>query len=283
LGLRRIDINPGLFPWKEGKRQDVMAKYDAVVQAARSAGMRIVLNPQYSPTYHKISSLDAWSSVAIPVYEELARRYKPDVFNVAHEPSTMAKRMGAKNSIQAWRDFARRAAQAIKRESPQTKVAAGGLYTEQEYFNEFLNLSEVDLMSINIYDLKGLKTYNAMIEDAQARGKNVYIAETWRPPYFQPKLGPRLSLESVVAKSIGDRDFEDVDIHWLETMVEYARAWGLQSVTPFWTQAFFKYVGEDGDALSESYNNAAASAIRNEERTRLFRRYQELIRTHGGR
>src|SRR5947209_2717904 len=71
LGLRRIDINPGLFPWKEGTRRDVIAKYDLVIKAAHAAGLQIVLNPQYSPTYHRVSSLEEWSNAALPVYVEL--------------------------------------------------------------------------------------------------------------------------------------------------------------------------------------------------------------------
>ncbi len=273
-GVHRIDINPGLFPWTDGN-QETIAKYDALIDHIRGAGVAIGLNPEYSPTYHPVASFRQWRAAALPVYAELARRYQPDVFVVVHEPTTMAARMGLLVGPRAWRDFARDAAWTVKRESPATRIGAGGLAWEKAYFDAFASLRIIDVMTLDIYTLDDLPTYNEMIRTARRAGKPVYIEETWRSTCYTPE--PGMTLEEISAIGIGDPAFRDLDIKWLETLAAYAGAWGLESMTPSWTQTFFKYMDGAG-GLDPDYNREVAAAIGRGERTATFYAFQDLVR-----
>src|SRR5690606_37818575 len=154
-----------------------------------------------------------------------------------------------------WGEFAREAAIAVKKASPKTRIGAGGLGIEMPYYQEFLDSKEIEVMTLDIYNLGGLKTYNRMIMIAKRAGKPVYIEETWRTPFYQRK-GRSATLETISATGIGRRDFRELDREWIRTMARYASAWGLEAITPFWTQTYFHYADQKdkGDALSEEYN-----------------------------
>ena len=213
------------------------------------------------------------------MYAELARRYQPDIFVVVHEPSTMASRMGEQVSPRDWRNFASRAAKIVKENSPNTRCGAGGLSWEKKYFQAFLELKEIDVMTIDIYNLRGLKTYNKMIRQARKRGKPVYIEETWRPPYYVKQAG--MTLDAVSMKGIGSTRYAGLDIKWLETITAYASTWDLEAVTPFWTQTFFKYADGDADALDPEYMRQVVDAIDHGKRTETFYAYKKLITQWG--
>ncbi len=281
LGIDRIDINMGLFPWKD-KDQAQIAKYDAIIRHIRNAGLQVAINPQYTPVRHRVSSLEEWTTAAIPVYEEIARRYKPEIFVTVHEPTTMNKRMGAEAGAAEWRDFARTSAVAVKKVSPRTRCGAGGLYTEFEYFREFASLPELDVLTLNIHGLTGLKTYNQMVRIARGAGKGVYIEETWRPAhYVQQKWWKRDTLETISGTGIGLRSFEQLDIEWLETIAQYASVLELEAVTPFWTQTFFAYVPEGGHAFRGDYNQRVMEAVRRGDRTETYHAVKRLIQRYG--
>jgi hypothetical protein len=277
-GARRIDMNVGLFPWLDQgtpRGDQAIAKYDAIVRRVRDAGLQLVLNPQYSPTYHRLAGFAEWTQSAPRVYEEVARRYQPDILVVVHEPTTMASRLGTTVTPSEWADFARRAAQAVKRVSPRTRCGAGGLSSEVEYFRAFLALPEIDVLTLDIYDLDSLPIYTAMATLARQSDKPAYIAETWRTPFAVP--GPGDTADTVAARGVGDQGFEALDAKWLRALTLYAGALGLEAVTPSWTQTFFKYVPEGGgDALDPAYTLEVVEALRRGERTETFFAFRAL-------
>jgi hypothetical protein len=272
-GVSRVDINPGLYPWKEND-QSVIAKYDAIVSYIRQKGMKLGINPQYSPVRDKVSSVDEWQDDMMPIYAELASRYHPDIFVVVHEPTTMNARMHAKASPERWAQFASAAAAVVKGKSPGTRIGAGGLYNEAAYFRAFLDLDAIDVMTLDIYKLAELPAYSRLIREAKAKGKPVYIEETWRPPYFTPRLG--MTADQAAAKSVGDERFQDLDAKWMRAMRDWAGAEGLESVTFFWMQVFFNYANADAGALDPSYNKATAAAIAAGRRTKTYDVLKEL-------
>jgi hypothetical protein len=228
----------------------------------------------------KVGSLADFEQIALRAYAEMARRYHPDVFMVIHEPTTMMGRMGIKVSPAEWANFAQKAAQVVKRESPNSRIGACGLFYERPYFDAFLGINSIDVMALDIYDLKHLYVYNDMIRSAREAGKGVYIEETWRTPFLLPSQGKQ-NLDVASSSGIGEERYQQVDGKWLETMALYASAWGLEALTPFWTPTFFKYVREDGSAISYEYESKVASAVQKGERTETFRKYQEIIKRYG--
>ena len=274
-GVFRVDLNVGLFPWVDGDRETI-AKYDAVVDRIRAKGMQLALNPQYSPVKHKVGSVREWREKAIPVFGQLAERYKPDTFVVVHEPTTMTARMGTKASPEEWRDFAREAARVVKEKSGRTRIGAGGLFEEVAYFNTFVDMPEVEVLTLDIYRLVGLKEYAAMTKRAQDRGKPVYIEETWRPPYYRGR--PGASLDQIAVKSVGDRSFQELDIKWINGIAKFASAVGIEAITPIWMQTFFKYADGEVDAFDPQYNKQVIEAIHRGERTKTYEAVRALAR-----
>jgi hypothetical protein len=274
-GVDRVDINPGLSPWLEND-QAVIAKYDAAVERIRQHGMKLALNPQYSPVRHKFTSFAQWRPRALAVYAALAARYQPDIFVVAHEPSTMAARLGGKVTVQEWTEFVRDAALLVRSKSPNSRIGAGGLASERKYFEAFAQMPLVEVLTLDLYSLRDLPVYQDMIRAARAAGKPVYIEETWRPPYFQPR--PGMTLESASMQNVGNREFEALDSRWLQVLTRYAQVNNLEAITPVWMFPLFKYVEGAGDLDDAGYNRAVVEAIARGERTTTFRTLQELVR-----
>ena len=274
-GVDRIELNPGQFPWLDHD-QATIAKYDAAVERIRQHGLKLIVNPQYSTVRHKVDSFAEWRKRAVILYAELARRYRPDTFVVVHEPSTMASRMGGKVRVSDWVGFVRETAKVVKENSPNTRIGAGGLASERKYFDAFVRLPEVEVLTLDIYGVRELKEYNRMIRAAQAAGKPVYIEETWRPPYFQSQ--PGMTPDAASLKNVGNREFEVLDSRWLRVMTAYAQANHLEALTPIWMFALFSYIDGSGDLDDPTYNRAVVEAIMRGERTTTFRTLQEMVR-----
>jgi len=277
-GVYGIDINMGLYPWLD-KDEETIKKYDSLIEHIRKQKLQLVVSPVYSVVYHKIKDYDDWCRKATSVWVEIARRYKPDIFVVIHEPTTQNTRMGLKFTPKQWAEFVAKTAKKIKEVSHKTECGAGVLHTEYEYFKEFLKTEELKYISFDCYDLKGLKKVNEMIKEAKKANKIVYIEETWRPPHIPPKTAK--NLDSYMAEGIGLAEFADIDCLWLELITIYASIWNMDAVTPFWTQTFFKYVEDNGNALSKDYNSKVFEAIKRGERTKTFHKLVELIKRYG--
>ena len=282
-GVHRVDINMGLFPWLDN-HQETIQKYDALIRHIRQAKLQLAINPQYSTMYHKFGKFDDWKTAALEVYPEIAQRYQPDIFVVVHEPTVMNGRMGINVSPKEWRDFTRQAAMAVKEVSPGSRCGAGivvALESERKYFDEFLALEELDIITFDIYAINDLYKANRMIVQVKAKGKSAYIEETWRPAYYVPRAGKIETLDVISARGIGNEAFQALDAKWLDTMALYAGTCGLDAVTPFWTQTFFKYVKEGGNALDPNYNRQVIEAINKGKRTKTFEAFKTIIQQKG--
>lgn len=274
-GVAQVDLNMGLFPWVS-KDAAAIEKYDEVVRHIRASGMQVAINPQYSPLRHKVKDLAEWRSVSLPIYGTIAERYKPETFVVVHEPTTMSARMRSRATPEEWAAYAREATRIVKERSPKSRIGAGGLDTEERYYNAFAELPEIDVMTLDIYNLRNLPTFQQMVQTAKKRGKGVYIEETWRPPYFTRAFGQ--TLDRIAVKNVGDRSFEDLDVKWIRTIAAWAAANGVEAITPVWMQTFFTYGGTETEAFDPAYLKAVNAAIERGERTRTFNAIRDLSR-----
>ncbi len=272
-GAGRVDINLSLDPWRDGD-QGVIKKYDAVIARVRQDGMQLGINPEFNRSNDKTYGFKAWTADALKYYPEIAKRYHPEVFAVIHEPTTMAARMGEKISANDWIVFAQEAIVAVRSESPHTRCGVGLLPQEWAYTKRILMLHGLDALSVDIYSLDGLKILNGMIAEAKKAKKSVYVEETWRTPNVTGHEG---TLEAWSSVGIGNAAYEALDQRWNETIANYASVWGMDAVTPFWTQTFFLYVNDAHDgALDPAYNGRVIEAIDKGLRTDTFRAYQKL-------
>jgi len=278
-GVHGVDINMGLSPWID-RYQPSIDKYDKLIEYIRSRNMRLAINPAYWAA-HKVRDFKEWTENTLIAWEEIARRYNPDQFVLVHEPSTQEMRMGFSVHPGKWVEFVKGTARVVKRVSPQSRLGAGVLAKEEAYFKKFIQMPELDTISFDIYNLRDLKTINSMVKKARNTGKIVYIEETWRTPYWIPRGSTSVNLDDVISTGIGLERFQELDAKWLETITLYASVMQMETVTPFWTQTFFKYVREGGHALKGDYNLQVLSAIERGDRTATFEVFKELIQRYG--
>ena len=274
-GAKRVDINPGLWPWSPQDREN-MAKYDALVRHIREVGLQLAWNPSFWPEDAHVTSLADWEKVALPVYAEMARRYQPDIFSVIHEPTTMNQRMHIQASPDEWRQLATKAARVVKQASPRTRAAAGSLQWEMPYFQEFVTIPDLDVVTVDIYFLKGLSNFAAMARIAHQQGKDIYIEETWRFTVLK-----EAAAGGARRRDVSNQAFEDLDIKWLEAMVLFANKYGMSAITPFWSTALFTYLPQSMDAADRRFFKAVSDNIKRGTRTRYFQKYRELAQQYG--
>lgn len=275
-GAGRLEIYPDPTAWLR-KDAASIGRYDALISHMRDIGLGVVLGPE---VFHGRTDKDfgKWEDNTLRAYAEMARRYRPDIFVVLHEPTTMAGRLGLGVTPGQWRGFVERAVRVVKEASPGTRTAAGGQHYELPFIMHWLDIKALDTVTINIYGLQGLQDYDRIIDMARAHGKTVYIEETWRYP---PQKPGKRTLEEAVSAGIGLEKYEDVDRKWLRALTIYANAKALEAITPFWTDTFFKRVEEDGSGLSYRYGREVADAVLRGERTETYRTYRELSRQYG--
>jgi hypothetical protein len=279
-GATRIDLNPTPAAWVNN-REDVIRKYDAIVNRARAAEMEVVFNPAFVQG-EGVRGFDQLRDAARQMYGEIARRYRPDVFTVIHEPGTMGTRLGVRVSPNEWAAFAKEMAIVVKTASPTTRCSAGVLHNEGEYLDAFLKVPELEMIGFDIYALAAVESHFVrMIESARTAGKSPYIEETWHPAVEVSNGQVRVS----PGGGIGRKGFEDLDGKWLRAMTVFASAMQLEAITPFWTPTFFAYgdtPAEESGVKLEFLRNAE-HALQRGERTSTSRTYQELAAQFGGR
>ena len=262
-GAGRIEIYASPATWADGDGETI-AKYDALVDHIRKIGLVVAISPEFNYGERRIRQFSDWQEYAVPAYREMARRYRPEIFVVVHELTTMADRMEIMTMPDEWRGFAE---EAVKEASPGTRTAAGGQYYELPYYNELLGIAGLDI-TIALCQNNGLPKS----PPTSAKGT------------APESITPAMHKETCPAsKGIGLRDFEAIDGRWLEALTLYANAWGLDGITPFWTTTFFTYVESNGDGLSDEYNSRVEEAIRRQGRTDTFRAFQALSERYGKR
>lgn len=276
-GISRIDINMGFFPWLDN-RTEVIEKYDKLIAHIRAKNLELNINPQFSSHYHEVENYADFKQKALSLYQQLAERYQPERFIVLHEPTTMNEWMKLNISPQQWAEFAKEASLIVKQASSKTKTGAGFLTMvekEKDYFDELVKLYELDLITLDIYHLKGLELASEIAEISGQNNKTVYIEETGRPNFYVPRIGKKASLTQISQAGIGALEFQEVDIKWLQAMACFATSHNLEAVTPAWPQPLFKYTKEGG-AFSPKYNQEVLEAINKGEHTKYFSALAEL-------
>jgi hypothetical protein len=291
-GARRVDINPAIDPWRNNDTESIK-KYDAVIAHIRRLGMQLAINPEVNHRHDKSETFATWKAAALKAYGEMARRYKPDVFAVIHEPTTMTARIlpglvshetrGYVQSMTqavdppAWANFVKDAVDAVKSASPKTRCAAGVLYFERPFFKAFVGLKNLDAISLDIYSLNGIRVYDAMIEAALRQGKTVYIEESWRETHTDPMWA---KFTNITPRPGGSAAFQKIDSKWLETLSQYASARGLEAITACGVtsmQCLFYYAADShGGNLDPMYVQRVIEAIKRGERTKTFATLKHL-------
>lgn len=255
-GVQRVDLNPGITTIND---KTATALYDAVVQRIRQLGMQLAINPEIdNADAQQITSFQDFQTMAQQNYPLLAQRYQPDNFVIVHEPTTQDARLGVSPTTQEWDSFVRTIAPLIKAASPHTRVGAGGFYDgpENTLFQDFVGIPTctgsnaasgcLDFMTMDIYDYTTFTQLDGWIQAAQQSGKTIYVEETWAPKDLPNPLPPNWQslpggLDSIALIGTCNIVFAQMDVNWLDAMMQWGAVNNLEAVTVFTTPAFFYY------------------------------------------
>lgn len=290
-GFAGVDINMGLFPWYNEDKASI-AKVEKAIERIQRAGLRMAFNPELNPwASGKLADFEAYTQASVKVWSMLARRFQPAVLMVTHEIFTMRWRLGFEVPMEKWVDYLRRTAAAVKEASPRTLVGVGfvpGTFAQDlRYAEKLAPMPEMDLISVDIYDLRGFDRTNTVVKWAKAAGKRVFIEETWRAVYWPKEVEVKFKGGEGVwdGVGVGAEKFQPIDALWMEMVSVYAAAWGMETVVPFWTQVMFKYLQTDdwqkSFVYSAEYNAAVREALLKGERTKTFHAWKKLIQELG--
>jgi hypothetical protein len=277
-GSTVVDINPSPQVWLKPIPESI-AKYDAALARARKLGMQISFNPTTFPGWDPLVDYNGYFKEAMIFYAELARRYKPDIFSVMHEPISMDHRLGGHVTPKQWAEFTAATCSLVKRESPDTKCVTSYLPCDIEVLEEVVKVPVLDGIGLDIYqEFDDFQTFDKMIAMAKANGKFAYIAETWRPMIiFRDGV-----LDNDPAASVPDLLLSKLDGKWFKAMTYYALTRGLEAMNVWWTSGFFAYDGSPS-GTSPEFGAAGEKALLRGERTATFSAFKALAAQFGKR
>lgn len=290
-GAQRIEFNPGVTSLAN---PDVMAKYDALAAHIRELGLQLAINPEVNPgELGKTPSFQDFQNAALLAYQQLAARYQPDNFVIVHEPSTMDARLGLVTNVQAWHGFILAAAPLIRAASPHTRLGAGGFLNgvltflsnqENTYWLDFVKISVLDFMTMDIYNVDTFSQYILWAQLAQANNKGIAIEETWAPQYLPSPLPPTAlnplgyltaPLDNLAIVGPCNQDFAGMDANWLQSMAMFASFYSMESVTAFTTEDFFALGSSGHDRPGDAtYDASVVQALSQGKLTSTANAYQ---------
>jgi hypothetical protein len=277
-GAGRIDINPSPKVWTKPVPESI-AKYDAAIAEMRRLGIQVAFNPTTFPNFDPPAKYADWQQVSAKMYAELARRYKPDVFSVMHEPWSMDHRLGEHVTPQQWREYIETSVRIVKKESSGTKCVASFLPHEVDVLQEALKVKALDGIGLDIYqEYDDFQTFDRMIRMAKDAGKFAYIAETGRP-MITFRSG---SLDFDAIASVADPELGKLDGKWMQALALYAASRGLVALTEFWTSTFFSYSSQGPDPTTPQFATEVEKAMLRGAHTDTFEAFRALAAKYGG-
>jgi uncharacterized protein (TIGR03437 family) len=300
-GVQRVDFNPGVTTIDDPA---AVANLDAMVHHTRQLGMMLAIHPEYLVGELSVNTFQDFTAAALVTYPQLAARYRPDNFVIVHEPTTQTARMGISGSVAEWDAFIRAVEPLIKAASPRTRVGAGDCTncSETAYFPDFAAIPTCTAsnQAAGCLDFLTMDLYNDSAADfaqdvawaalAHSTGKGVYMEETWAPHYLPAGInlgeyqGSPTGLEGASLVGSCDQVFETLDQDWLSALAQFDIANGLESITPFTTQAFFLYVSAAApldDASNHTYILEMAAALQAGQLTATASAYAGMAQQHG--
>jgi uncharacterized protein (TIGR03437 family) len=305
VGAQRIEINPGYLSLQDPA---IMAMYDAIVLHIRQLGLQLAINTVVVQGQNNGSNFTEFQANAAPAVQQIAARYQPDNLVIVHEPDSMNTRLttaanGSPSNfsptptVADWDGFIQTVAPLVKAVSPHTRLGAGCYYAavtsltqvyvdnENAYFQSFAALSELDFLTMDIYNDDTFSQYQQWAQLAIASGKSVYIEETWIPHYFANGLTSYNSSNLDTQNTLGpcDAAFSSLYGPWIQALALFASNNGMESVTIFSSPAFFAYgTSVSNDEPEEgAYEVMAASALEQGQLTSAGQAYMSTAKQMG--
>lgn len=270
IGGVTIAVSYPLYSPDFPQYEEYVAFYKQVAREVRQRGMKldveagvVFANTPFSPFEDSFTGLtfEQFKTVKKRMFQAIIHDLQPDYLNIGAEPDTAADLTGIRELLdpQKYREYVDYVLDGLDRGN--TKVIAGiGSWGNLAYVRA-LAQTDLDAIDIHIYPVVGncLTNAVAIAEIAAQNGKGVMLDECWLYKV------DRLTASGVAtAPEAFKRDsysfWEPLDKQFLTEMAQFARAYRVEYVSPFWSNFFFATLEYDPAYEELSYTEVVALA-----------------------
>jgi hypothetical protein len=216
----------------------------------------------------------------------IARELRPDYFCLSEEQSTERMLTGLDITTSDYLAFLRSAPAAIDPPAGVKLGAGSGSWENPTLVQELTRDSPLDFIDIHVYPLSnGLTDYLQVTSDwasaAVAAGKEAVVGEAWLYKVSVQELQAGVGFQTLFGRDVYSF-WQPLDVQFLDTTVDMARASGIRYVSFFWSRYLFGYVdydeppGTSGVALQQAANLASWSAFSRHELSATGEEFKRL-------
>jgi hypothetical protein len=174
--------------------------------------------------------------------EAIIADIRPDFLTILSEPDTQTRNTGLTFSPSEFAATVRQVARNL--DTAGAKLGAGaGTWIASEYFKKLADIAELDYLDLHIYPIQyGFASDRALkaAEVARSHGKRVAIGEAWLYKATGREFG-RIAPAEVFARDVYSF-WQTLDDHFLEMVVNLARAVDAEFCSFFWMKYLYGYV-----------------------------------------
>ena len=299
IGGVTIAVSYPLYSPDFPRYEEYVAFYKQVAREVRQRGMKldveagvVFANTPFSPFEDSFTgfTFEQFKTIKKRMFEAIIRDLQPDYLNIGAEPDTAADLTGIRELLdpQKYREYVDYVLDDL--EKGKTKVIAGiGSWGNLAYVRA-LAQTDLDALDIHIYPVVGncLANAVAIAEIAAQNGKGLVLDECWL--YKEDRLAASGVAAAPEAFKRDSYSFwEPLDKQFLTEMAQFARAYRVEYVSPFWSNFFFATLEYDAAYEGLSYTEVVALAnqvtsinVVDGKLSPLGKHYQQVIAENAG-
>ncbi|MBU4319216.1 MAG: hypothetical protein KKF30_18310 [Proteobacteria bacterium] len=219
--------------------------------------------------YTKASFIQARKNQLLTIATEI----KPDILQIANEPSTTTLLTGFDLTPEEFTDFVQSSIDLIDKSSGIQISAGAGTWEDPAYMNGLTQIDKLDTIDIHIYPIgrNAMLLHRAMETATLAvtRGKRVGISEAWLYKVDSDELGEVGGEFEMIYSRDAYSFFEPLDEKFIRALTLMARANEIEWISFFWTRNFFVYLDYEtyhtrsDQQINQALNQASFTAIDN--------------------
>lgn len=177
----------------------------------------------------------------------ILKEIQPDYLTVGNEPTTAARNTGIQEfrNPKRYVELVRFIIEGLER--GRTKVGSGAGNWENPGFVQLLaEVPDLDYIDLHLYPIvRGyLQQAVKLVQIAKSHGKRVIIGEAWLYKVGSEELG-RETWSEAFRRDVFSF-WQPLDQKFLEAVIKFARAEGIEFLSPFWSKYFFAYLDYTG-------------------------------------
>jgi hypothetical protein len=220
----------------------------------------------------------------------------PTYLNVLGEPDTMTRLTGYRqvSDLAGSVQYLQTVLAGIKR--GKTLIGAGnGTWLSPDYAQSFAALPSIDFIALHFYPLTTgtMRNAMAMVQAAQQHHKRVIMDELWlykstgsRAASTSPRQG--IGSTADVFRLDHFSFWQPQDQQYLDILARFARAEGIEYISPFWSMYFFGYLAYNSTTANMSYrelvqinSQAILHNLKSQQVSQTGTYYKRLIARYG--